>query len=176
MTCEAVGVGSASGWRTSTASSAEEFLSRPRVMAPGCLLMELRLPGLSGLHLQRVVLDRTEMPVIFMSGAADIPTTVTAMRAGAIEFLTKPLRSDVVMQAIGEALEQSQAALRDMARTLPLRERYESLSCRAKVVEVEDIEVIATSARKIPTQCAGPQREMRARPQIQQRPQYQGAL
>ena len=80
------------------------------------------------------------------------------------------------MQAIGEALEQSQAALRNMARTLPLRERYESLSCRAKVVEVEDIEVIATSARKIPTQCAGPQREMRARPQIQQRPQYQGAL
>jgi FixJ family two-component response regulator len=225
----------ASGWRSSTASSAEEFLSRPRVMAPGCLLMELCLPGLSGLHLQRLVLDRTEMPVIFMSGASDIPTTVTAMRAGAIEFLTKPLRGDVVIRAINEALEQSQAALRDLARTLPLRERYESLSgrerqvmklvvagrlnkqvadelgisevtvkahrgrvmrkmhanslaelvgmaasygasTRAKVVDADDIEVISTLARKIPTQGAGPQREMRARPQIQQRPQHQGAL
>jgi FixJ family two-component response regulator len=225
----------ASGWRTSTASSAEEFLSRPRVMAPGCLLMELRLPGLSGLHLQRLVLDRTEMPVIFMSGAADIPTTVTAMRAGAIEFLTKPLRSDAVMQAISEALEQSQAVLRDMARTMPLRTRYQSLSCRerqvmklvvagrlnkqvadelgisevtvkahrgrvmrkmhansfaelvgmsasyhassrAQGVAADEIEVIPTLARKVPAQCAGPQRAMLARPQIQQRPQQQGTL
>ncbi len=106
----------ANGWQPCTSVSAEEFLARPRVMNPGCLLIEQHLPGLSGLDLQRIVSARTEMPVIFTSSRPDIPTTVQAMKGGALEFLIKEtrvtnqdgvhvadLRSTVVQRQLGKA-------------------------------------------------------------------------
>jgi len=90
------------GYQPRTSASAEEFLARPRVMAPCCLLVELHLPGLSGLGLQRLLFERTELPIIFMSEHIDVPATVEAMRGGALEFLTKPLVRDVLLTAIRE--------------------------------------------------------------------------
>ena len=116
------------------AASAEEFLAGPRVPTPSCLLVELRLPGASGLELQRLVAGRTEMPVIFMSREPDVPATVRAMKAGALEFLTKPLTDEVLLNAIGNALERSHATLRQSARIQALNERYESLSRREREV------------------------------------------
>jgi FixJ family two-component response regulator len=122
------------GWQTVMASSAEEFLARPRVCLPCCLLVEMHLPGVSGLDLQRLVADRTEMSVIFMSGNADIPTTVRAMKAGAFEFLTKPLARDMVLQAIRHAIERSHAALPRLHHRQTLQARYELLSRRERDV------------------------------------------
>jgi FixJ family two-component response regulator len=123
-----------SGWRCETAMSAEEFLARPHVVAPGCLLVELDLPGLSGLDLQRLVFDRTELPIIFMSSRADVHATVQAMKAGAFEFLTKPFVHDVLLDVIHNAIERSRAAIRYRARIKLLQERYESLSRREREV------------------------------------------
>jgi FixJ family two-component response regulator len=122
------------GWQPRMAGSAEEFLTRPRTMTPSCLLAEQRLPGLSGLELQRLVLDRTEMPVIFLSAHADVQVTVQAMKAGAREFLTKPFVRDVLLNAIGDAIEHSYASLRHVARSRALQQRYESLSRREREV------------------------------------------
>jgi FixJ family two-component response regulator len=122
------------GWQTSSASSAEEFLALPRAMTPGCLVAETNLPGLSGLELQRRVIDRTEMPIIFLSNHADVLATVQAMKAGAFEFLTKPFVGEVLLQAIQQAIERSRAALCHLARTRALQERYESLSAREREV------------------------------------------
>ena len=122
------------GWQPRTACSAEEFLARPRAMTPSSLLVELNLPGLSGLELQKLVLDRLEMPIIFMSNRTDVQATVQAMKAGAFEFLTKPLAGDVMLYAIRQAIERSQAALRHLAQTRALAERYESLSRREREV------------------------------------------
>jgi len=122
------------GWQPCTAASAEEFLSRPRAVTPSCLVVDLHLPGLSGLDLQRRVFDRTELPIIFISSHTDIPATVQAMKAGAFEFLTKPFADDVLMNAIGHAIERSHAALRHQAQIRALEERYESLSRREREV------------------------------------------
>jgi FixJ family two-component response regulator len=122
------------GWQPRMAGSAEEFLTRPRTMTPSCLLVEQRLPGLSGLDLQRLVFDRTEMPVIFLSAHADVQVTVQAMKAGALEFLTKPLVRDVLLNAIGDAIEHSYASLRHLAQVRGLQQRYESLSRREREV------------------------------------------
>jgi FixJ family two-component response regulator len=122
------------GWQPITAASAEEFLSRPRLMTPSCLVVDLHLPGLSGLDLQRRVFDRTELPLIFISSHTDVPATVQAMKAGAFEFLTKPFADDVLMNAIGDAIERSRAALRREAQRRALEERYESLSRREREV------------------------------------------
>ena len=122
------------GWQPRTAASAEQFLAGPRVSAPSCLLVELRLPGLSGLDLQRLVLDRTEMPVMFMSGHVDIPATVQAMRSGALEFLTKPFVGDVLLHAIRHAIERSRATLQHLRQIRVLQERYELLSRRERDV------------------------------------------
>lgn len=122
------------GWQVRTFASAEEFLARPRVTAPCCLLVELHLPGLSGLELQKRVFERTEMPVIFMSGHADVRATVQAMKGGAFEFLTKPLRSEVLARSIGDAMEHSRAALHQRAQIRTLQERYDSLSRREREV------------------------------------------
>ena len=122
------------GWEPRTAGSAREFLAQERVMTSSCLLVELDLPGSSGLDLQQLVADRTDMPVIFMSSRADIQATVRAMKSGAFEFLTKPVLPEVLLDAIRGALERSQAALRQLIRIHALQERYESLSRREREV------------------------------------------
>ena len=97
------------GWQPETFASAQEFLSSPRVLAPSCLVLDVTLPDINGLELQkRIAIDRVDMPIIFISGHGDVPTTVQAMKAGAVEFLTKPLRGDVLLNAIQNALERSQ--------------------------------------------------------------------
>src|ERR1700720_527685 len=94
------------GWQPETFTSAQEFLSRPRVLAASCLVLDVTLPDLNGLDLQkRVAVDRTDMPIIFISGYGDVPMTVQAMKAGAVEFLTKPFGDDVLVSAIRRAIE-----------------------------------------------------------------------
>lgn len=128
------------GWQTRTAASAEEFLARPRSTTSSCLLAELQLPGLSGLELQKLVFDRAEMPVIFMSHHADVQATVQAMKAGAFEFLTKPFVPEVLLTTIRQALERSRAALRRLAQVRSLQQRFESLSRR----EMEVMRLVVT--------------------------------
>jgi FixJ family two-component response regulator len=123
------------GWHPETFASAQEFLSRPRVLAPSCLVLDVTLPGLNGLDLQkRVAVDRTDMPIIFITGYGDVPMTVQAMKAGAVEFLTKPFRDDVLLSAIRHALERSHTALRHEAEIQALRDCYASLSRREREV------------------------------------------
>ena len=122
------------GCQPKMAASAEEFLARPRVMAPSCLLAELQLPGLTGLGLQRLVCDRMEMPIIFMSEQVDVPATVEAMKAGALEFLTKPLVRDVLLIAIRYAIERSRASLNYLTQMQVLLERYACLTPREREV------------------------------------------
>ena len=122
------------GWEPRTAASAREFLQQERVVTPSCLIVELDLPGSSGLELQRLVADRTDMPVIFMSRRADIQATVRAMKGGAFEFFTKPVAPEVLLDALRGAMERSQAALRQLTRIHALQERYESLSRREREV------------------------------------------
>jgi FixJ family two-component response regulator len=123
-------IGSA-GWQPETFASAQEFLSRPRTLAPSCLVLDATLPDLSGLDLQkRVAADRFDMPIIFISGYGDVPMTVQAMKAGAVEFLTKPLESKVLLSAIGQAIERSHTALDHEAESRELRDRHGSLTTR----------------------------------------------
>jgi len=123
------------GWRAETFASAQEFLDRPRVLVPSCLVLDISLPGLNGLDLQeRVARERIDMPIIFITGHGDVPMTVQAMKAGAVEFLTKPFRDDVLLDAIRSALERSQAALREEAELRSLRESYASLTPREREV------------------------------------------
>jgi FixJ family two-component response regulator len=123
------------GWHPETFASAQEFLSRPRVRAPSCLVLDITLPGLNGLDLQkRVAVDRTDMPIIFITGYGDVPMTVQAMKAGAVEFLTKPFGDDVLFSAIWHAIERSHIALRHEAEMRALRDCYASLSRREREV------------------------------------------
>lgn len=123
------------GWQAETFSSAQEFLDRPRAALPSCLILDVSLPGLNGLELQdRVAVDRTDMPIIFITGHGDIPMTVRAMKAGAIEFLTKPFSDEVLLNAIRQALQRSSIALRYEAELQELRKRYESLTARERQV------------------------------------------
>ena len=122
------------GYQPRTSASAEEFLARPRVMAPCCLLVELHLPGLSGLGLQRLLFERTELPIIFMSEHIDVPATVEAMRGVALEFLTKPLVRDVLLTAIRHAIECSRASLHHLAQIQVLQARYASLTRREREI------------------------------------------
>ena len=102
------------GWQPETFESAQEFLSRPRVLVPSCLILDVALPGLNGLDLQKLVaVERKDMPIIFITGYGDIPTTVEAMKGGAVEFLTKPFGDDVLLSAIKRALDRSKTALRE---------------------------------------------------------------
>src|ERR1700746_3475838 len=101
----------AAGWQPETFASALEFQSRPRSTVPWCLVLDVTLPGLSGLELQPQLAARTEMPIIFITGHGDVPMTVQAMKAGAVEFLTKPFTNDVVLDAIAGAIERSRTAV-----------------------------------------------------------------
>src|SRR6266853_6396860 len=100
------------GWQPETFASAQEFLARPRVLAPSCLVLDVTLPDLNGLDLQkRIAGDRIDMPIIFITGHGDVPMTVRAMKAGAVEFLTKPFGDAALLSAIRLALERSRNAL-----------------------------------------------------------------
>jgi FixJ family two-component response regulator len=126
---------SSAGWRPELFASAQDFLSFPRTFAPSCLILDVNLPDLNGLDLQgRVASDRVDMPIIFITGYGDVPMTVRAMRAGAIEFLTKPFSDDVLLNAIRNAIERSHAILGYEAETRMLRDCYASLSRREREV------------------------------------------
>src|SRR5262245_48378391 len=123
------------GWQPEIFASADEFLSRPRALVPSCLILDLSLPGLSGLDLQkRIASERTDTPIIFITGHGDIPSTVQAMKAGAVEFLTKPFTDDALLTAIRQALERSRVALDQRAELQELRDCYASLSLREQQV------------------------------------------
>jgi FixJ family two-component response regulator len=123
------------GWQPETFASAHEFLARPRALAPSCLVLDVNLPDLNGLDLQkRVADDRIDMPIIFITGYGDVPMTVRAMKAGAVEFLTKPFGDDVLLSSIRHAIERSRAALGHEAEMRALRVCYASLSRREREV------------------------------------------
>jgi FixJ family two-component response regulator len=122
------------GWEPHVFASAQEFLSRPRPAVPCCLVLDVTLPGLSGLELQHQLAERTDMPIIFITGHGDVPMTVQAMKAGAIEFLTKPFKDDVLLEAIRDAIERSRAALRHDVEMQALKNCYASLTPREKEV------------------------------------------
>ena len=123
------------GWQPETFASAEEFLARPRPLAPSCLVLDVSLPELNGLELQKLIApDRIDMPIIFITGHGDIPMTVQAMKAGAVEFLTKPIDDDALLSAIRHAIERSSAALDREAEVEELRTCYTSLTPREREV------------------------------------------
>lgn len=123
------------GWQPRTFSSAREFLDCPRTPVPNCLVLDISLPGLNGLELQkRVAVERTETPIIFITGYGDVPKSVEAMKAGAVEFLTKPFSHEVLLNAIRQAVERSRLALAREAELHGLRERYASLTAREREV------------------------------------------
>jgi FixJ family two-component response regulator len=123
------------GWEPETVESAQKFLARPRKPVPSCLVLDVRLPGLNGLELQkRVAIERPDMAIIFITGYGDVPTTVRAMKAGAVEFLTKPFSDDVLLTAIQHAIERSRTALSQEAALRTLRDRHASLTRREREV------------------------------------------
>jgi len=124
----------AAGWQPETFASAQAFLSRPRPTLPCCLVLDVTLPGLSGLELQQQLAERTDMPIIFITGHGDVPMTVQAMKAGAVEFLTKPFTNGVLLDAIGGAIERSRIAVRQEAEMRVLRSAYASLTPREREV------------------------------------------
>jgi FixJ family two-component response regulator len=128
------------GWQPETFASAQEFLARPRAPVPSCLVLDVSMPDLNGLELQqRLAPDRGDMPIIFITGHGDIPMSVRAMKAGAIEFLTKPLGDEALLGAIAQAIERSRSALAREAEGRILRDRYAGLSPRER--EVMDLVV-----------------------------------
>ncbi len=123
------------GWQVETFVSAKEFLDRPRALVPSCLVLDVSLPGLNGLELQKqVVVERSDMPIIFITGHGDVPMTVQAMKAGAVEFLTKPFKDEALLSAIRQSLERSRNALDSEIEQRMLRERYASLTQRERQV------------------------------------------
>jgi FixJ family two-component response regulator len=123
------------GFDVETFASAQEFLARPPVTVPSCLVLDISLPGLNGLDLQKLVaLERHEMPIIFITGHGDIPITVQAMKAGAQEFLTKPFSDEILLKAVRLALIRSKALLDRSTEILALKARYSCLSAREREV------------------------------------------
>jgi FixJ family two-component response regulator len=123
------------GWKPETFASAEEFLARPRSLTPSCLVLDVSLPDLNGLELQKLIAsDRIDMPIIFITGHGDVPMTVQAMKAGAVEFLTKPFDDEVLLTAIRQAIARSTATLNDQVELQALRECYASLTPREQEV------------------------------------------
>jgi FixJ family two-component response regulator len=122
------------GWQPETFASARAFLSRPRPPAPSCLVLDVDLPDVNGLDLQTLLADRADIPIVFITGYGDVPMTVRAMKAGALEFLTKPFGDDALLGAIRHAIERSSAALDREAGLAGLRDSYASLSRREREV------------------------------------------
>ena len=123
------------GWQAETFASAQEFLDRPQSVVPSCLVLDVSLPGLNGLDLQQqVASERSDVPIIFITGHGDIPMTVRAMKAGAVEFLTKPFSNEVLLNAIHQALERSHKAMRQKAQIDEIRKCYVSLTPREREV------------------------------------------
>jgi FixJ family two-component response regulator len=123
------------GWHPETFTSAQEFLTRPRLLAPSCLVLDFSLPGLNGLELQkRVAVERPYMPIIFITGFANIPMTVEAMKAGAVEFLTKPFTNESLLSAIRNAIERSSVKVESEAEIQTLRAHYSALTMRERQV------------------------------------------
>ncbi len=123
------------GWQPETFASAQEFLARPRAVAPSCLVLDVSMPGLNGLDLQqRVAVERADMPIIFITGHGDIPMSVQAMKAGAVEFLTKPFGDEVLLGAIRNAIERSRAVVSREAEMRVLQNSYASLTPREREV------------------------------------------
>src|SRR5580704_17471778 len=123
------------GWEPETFASAQEFLARPRGLVPSCLVLDVSLPGLNGLDLQkRVAVERPDMPIIFITGYGDVPTTVQAMKAGAVEFLTKPFSDDALLNVIRQAIERSRVALGNEGEKRAPRSCYAALTHRERQV------------------------------------------
>ena len=123
------------GLRVETFASAQEFLARPRADVPSCLVLDVRLPGLSGLDLQKRLAEvNIEIPIVFITGHGDVPTSVQAMKAGAVEFLTKPFVDQDLLDAIQQAIKRDRAARRQEAEMAELYDRYESLTPREREV------------------------------------------
>jgi FixJ family two-component response regulator len=123
------------GWEPETFASAREFLDRPRALVPSCLILDLSLPGIDGLELQkRIAAERADLPIIFITGYGDVPKTVQAMKAGAVEFLTKPFNDEILLSAVRQALERSRAALGHAAEMQKIQNCYSSLTLREKQV------------------------------------------
>jgi len=123
------------GWRPELFESAQAFLAHRRVLVPSCLVLDVTLPGLNGLELQSLIAgERREMPIIFMTGHADVPMSVKAMKAGAVEFLTKPVPEDVLLSAIEAAIARSRVELEREVELQSLRKRYSHLTPREREV------------------------------------------
>lgn len=123
------------GWQPETFASAQEFLSRPRSLVPNCLVLDLSLPGMDGLEVQkRVAAERSDMPIIFITGYGDVPVSVRAMKAGAVEFFTKPFSDDALLSAIRNAIERSRVAISREMELRALQDRYASLTPREQQV------------------------------------------
>ncbi|HJZ79971.1 MAG TPA: response regulator transcription factor [Pyrinomonadaceae bacterium] len=123
------------GLKTTLFASAEEFLAAPLPVGPACLVLDVQMPGLSGLDLQReLARGRRRLPIVFITGHGDIPMTVEAMKAGAVGFLSKPLRNQDLIDAVKEGLNLDRAALKELNEVAELRARYESLTAREREV------------------------------------------
>jgi len=123
------------GWRVESFRSAQEFLAHPRTEVPNCLVLDLQLPGLSGLDLQKRMAEvGLDIPIVFLTGHGNIPASVQAMKAGAIEFLTKPFDDEKLLQAIHEAIERDRRSREQHAKISDLRGRYELLTAREQEV------------------------------------------
>jgi FixJ family two-component response regulator len=122
-------------WQPKTFASAQEFLDHPRKRVPSCLVLDLSLPGLSGLELQKqLTVEHIDMPIIFITGHGDVPQSVQAMKAGALEFLTKPLNTNALVTAIRSAIQRSSLALVENAEMQELHHRFDSLTSRERQV------------------------------------------
>src|ERR1700677_1862851 len=123
------------GWRAQVFESAQDFLGFPRTSAPSCLVLDVTMPGLNGLELQSLIAgDRIDMPIIFITGHADVPMTVKAMKAGAVEFLTKPVPEEILLSAIDGAIARSRKTLEQESQIQALRVLYSKLTPRERDV------------------------------------------
>jgi FixJ family two-component response regulator len=123
------------GWQPQTFCSASEFLDHPRAATASCLVLDLTMPGLNGLELQeRIAADRSEMPIIFISGHGDVPKTVRAMKAGAVEFLTKPFNDNDLLSAIRQAIKRSESTIIQLSEVRQLRQHLATLTAREREV------------------------------------------